>query len=429
MTVVGGPQYSSRMNKSVNRILRALGAQAWYTASGPKDVTTAGSAIGSVTDLLGISPALTQSTAASKPLLMRGDNLENRAHDSEFQNAGAHSVVRTTINRNSATAPNGLSTAATLVEDNTTNYRITGTATAYKMQGITGLSHVDSFYIKPNGRIKFDWYTNSDASHCQFTLTGGGSVGTVTGGTATITALANSWYYCTVTYTMGATSLIAPYIQFASDAGASTYLGDGVSGYITWGWQSRLASTSSTYVATTTPQYAGFGSRYVPAMYFDGANDQLVGATINLVGAKTIIGAVRTYSVAGADKCWFSQSSSYNLALTHYNGNSVHNYHGGGGADSNGACTNNADHILSFVHDGTTNAGSLTGYVDGAAIAAATSATTGYNSSFLVGDVGGGGKPWLGPIESILIFNRALSTSERQWVERFLGARCGITVA
>ncbi len=167
----------------------------------------------------------------------------------------------TTISANAIAAPDGTLTADALVE-NTSNaiHRTdqTGITTA-------AVAYVYSCYAKAIGSRQL--FMNADglmSASAAFNLTGSGSVvgtaGTAPNLAATIVALANGWYRCSVIGTASAaTSLVWLQINRSSfnTPADDTYVGDGVSGLYVWGAQLEAVtawnqSGPTAYIPTTT---------------------------------------------------------------------------------------------------------------------------------------------------------------------------------
>lgn len=166
------------------------------------------------------------------------------------------SSLGSTLSSNSATAPDGTTTADLVTEDGSSsahgyvNNRTLATSTVY----------TTSFWAKPNGRtfaiMRYTgtgWLNSDQAAF--FNLTGSGSLGTLgTGVTATITAYPNGWYRCTSTYTTAASSGTGSGSRLAFSSADTTqiYAGNSSSGMYFWGVQQEAGRFASSYIPTTT---------------------------------------------------------------------------------------------------------------------------------------------------------------------------------
>jgi hypothetical protein len=191
-------------------------------------------------------------------------------YSQEFDN-GVWVKSNSTVTANSTTAPDGTSTADTLIEDtNNTSHVVYRTSTT---QG----TYTFSFYAKANGRTAL--YSKSATGSSQyyavlFDLTGVTSAVTVVGTsytsvTSSIVSVGSGWYRCSYTFTVassvsgeiliGTSNTISPsYNAF----GNITYTGDGTSGLYLWGAQLEQRSAVTAYTATTTQAI----TNYIPAL-------------------------------------------------------------------------------------------------------------------------------------------------------------------
>ena len=172
------------------------------------------------------SNGLIQTTPQSRNLL---------TFTQEFDNA-VWSKTGATIAANSTTAPDGTSTADKIAEDTSTGvHRV-----AFTLSATAG---VFSVYAKAAERPFLLLATGVANEAAWFDLVTG-SLGTVqSAATATITAVGNGWYRCTVVST-GATNI---QMYAATANGVSTYAGTLNSGIFLWGAQLEQASTASDY--------------------------------------------------------------------------------------------------------------------------------------------------------------------------------------
>jgi hypothetical protein len=200
--------------------------------------------------------------------VLRGTG-QNLFLQSQTFDTGSWSVSNTTLTANTSTAPNGTLTADTLTENtaNTSHIIQQFTSSSY----VSGISYTLSFHAKPSGR-SWVWVFFPSAA---FSTSGGayfnistGVVGTVlAGATASITAVGDGWYRCSVTRTATVSSAGNTGIGLASADNTNTYTGDGVSGAIIWGAQLELGSTANTYIPTTTTAVYG-----TPTLSFSGVS-------------------------------------------------------------------------------------------------------------------------------------------------------------
>jgi hypothetical protein len=164
--------------------------------------------------------------------------------------------------------PFGGSTAWSLTEDSTTSGHYVNTS----LTSVNGLTYTYSAYLKQNTRTCAQLILTSIGTAggnviAGFDLTAGTTAGASSGGTATITAVGNGYYRCSVTVT--ATVVIASTVQIRSALTSSTtvssYAGNGTSGIYIYGAQIEIGSVTNTYIPTTTTAVYG-----TPTLSFSG---------------------------------------------------------------------------------------------------------------------------------------------------------------
>jgi hypothetical protein len=171
---------------------------------------------------------------------------------SEEFNDASWSKFLCTITQNSIAAPDGQVTADLLVEDTTNGFR----ALQQSFTAVASTAYAFSVYIKAGDRTFARVYAGTSASWTSapsaiFNL----STGAVqSGSNASIAAVGNGWYRCTVTGTFGATGgatafLVGPVL---TSGGTNSYLGTGANAIYVWGAQLEQSSTVGEYIPTTS---------------------------------------------------------------------------------------------------------------------------------------------------------------------------------
>ena len=383
------------------------------------------------------SISASQSTAASRPILSRYDNKENQARYSEdFTNA-------IWIDHNSTQSAN---TIANPVDGAVTADTIIETAAVTTIHGVryasfttfSGVSYRFSIYLKAKERTFADiniggsGFTSGDIF---INLSAGTITSETVTGTPTIESVGNGWHR--VSHTMTATSSGTPnfYILSCAVADNYTYTGDGTSGFYAYGFQIQRSSADTDYVSTTNiAQFSGInGSR---AMHYDGTADYL---SANALAASfsgsdlpmTIFTVHRSFDNS-ANKMIFSlgrNSSNTPLHLLRANSAAVKNAFRRDDASSsvntNFGSSTTALEIFSNVFTGT----DITLYVNGTLSGAANQAMnvgtiTLDRASLMARDTGGAVSEYTGGyLAEVVIYNRALTTGERESVEDYLTAK------
>lgn len=152
---------------------------------------------------------------------------------------------------NATIAPDGTTTASKIVEDATVA-QVHQAAQSFVMTD--NLDYTFSVYLKAAERTWAQVFLVAKTGgqrNAYFNLTTG-AIGAVSGGTtASIVALANGWYRCTVTMNAGVgAGGQAAWIGLATGDNGGTYNGDGVSGIYAWGAHVEQASLPTSYVPT-----------------------------------------------------------------------------------------------------------------------------------------------------------------------------------
>lgn len=215
-------------------------------------------------------------TGTSRTIYSTGWQLNSGSSVLDYVSSEAHNIClqsqdvtttwsndKTTDAANSAVAPDGTTTADSVIDDATASARHIVLQT---MTGMIAVPTTFSTYVKAGTR-GFAYIAIQDASSKHYGVTVNLSTGaagdTNSSGSPvnpsyTITSVGNGWYRVgvTVTPTAGTGYVIIGGADSATPASYSTlcpaYNGDGVSLFYTWGMQYELASSPGKYVATTS---------------------------------------------------------------------------------------------------------------------------------------------------------------------------------
>ena len=234
-----------------------------------------------------------QSTAASRPTYRARYNLLTQSED--FSQA-VWTKQNTTITTNAAVAPDGTTTADTLVETAANAVHV-----SYQIITATiGARYTFSCYAKAAQRSYVALQMYNTVSNARFTalfdLVGGSVVTTrtsnaPTGTSSSITDAGNGWWRIQITMDQVGGTQNYPQIAlsdsatptFASDL--PTYLGDGTSGAYIWGAQLLTANdataTGNAYQRIAAATVYDTAPIFRPYLAFDGLDDSLSTAAIN----------------------------------------------------------------------------------------------------------------------------------------------------
>lgn len=185
----------------------------------------------------------------------------------QFDNA-AWSKFATTVTANATTAPDGTTTADRILETTGTSTHLV--AANAMVSVVTGQSYTISVYVKPSGRNWFRITSNfSGGSYASFDIANG-VLGTVSGGTASITDAGNGWWRCSLTVVATSTGTASPDFRLATSNATISYAGNASLGVFLWGAQMEAVTyqtTPSTYYPTTVKNLLGYSQDFSNAAW------------------------------------------------------------------------------------------------------------------------------------------------------------------
>lgn len=159
---------------------------------------------------------------------------------------------QSSVTANAGTSPDGTNNAFRLVEDIT----VSSTHTLAKSPNITITANTTltiSAFVKADQRTFCRLWDDSSPTPwgAIFNLSNG-TIGTVGAqASASILALKNGWYRCSVTYTNTSTTS-RPRIGIANSSSTYIYTGNGVGSIFVYGGQFEAGSSSTSYIPTTS---------------------------------------------------------------------------------------------------------------------------------------------------------------------------------
>jgi len=243
-----------------------------------------------------------QTTLANRPILTRWPKAGKRnlfLRTQDFDNA-YWTKSGATISANTTTAPDGTTTADTLIESATTaaHYTVCLNATSGLVTGALSSTATFTVYAKAaSGTRYLQVYPKSaptGSAFARFNLQDGTSAVSGTGASASATSVGDGWYRCVLTYTVASAGLAIDFYygladDFADAAGTS-YAGDGTSGIYIWGAQLETGSSATDYQKVTNAyDITETGQADCWGLTFDGTNDGMAtAATLNLSGSDKV---------------------------------------------------------------------------------------------------------------------------------------------
>jgi hypothetical protein len=214
------------------------------------------------------------------------------------------------------TAPDGTNTADKLVENTATDeHRVTQSIT----KAASATTYTVSVFAKSterNMQLAIDSGSVSNAGQAIFNLTNGtvGSAtvdGTFTNASASIQALPNGWYRCSVTATTGTETTVRIRIRLVSGASTVSYTGDNTSGIFIWQGQLETGPVATSPIVTA----GSTASRVADAITLTSASS-LIGQSEGTLYAE----ALPILSAGTISRCVFevSDATDSNLVQLEY---------------------------------------------------------------------------------------------------------------
>jgi hypothetical protein len=244
----------------------------WLDGADATTITTASGAV-SQWNNKGSGADATQSTAAARPLLSRADNLGNLIlRSEEFESTWT--TTNTAVTANSTTAPDSTASADRISDDGTNGVH----SLSQNFNMFSGVQYAVSVRVKSGTlsqlKVNLPSPTNLSAT-CDLS---NGTVSNDGAGAgyidASISSIGSGWYVCSLNYTAQSNASQAVEFRTVSAGGFDTYTGSSDYLYL-WGAHVRELSWSSTYlVSSAILQYPGLnGSNW---LFFDGTDDKMV---------------------------------------------------------------------------------------------------------------------------------------------------------
>lgn len=387
--------------------------------------------VSSWTDQSGNGATPAQSTDNNKAVLTRGDNRENIIIQS--QNPGSVSWTKTNVaaTSNYSTNHDGASTAGrVLASAGAAQHRLSQALSALPTSyGKAGQTFVYDFYLK---YVNYQYVWVGDAGdtvwHGVNVDIQNGTLDTQTNVTnASISSLGSGWYRVRFSVTKSVSSQFDSYVAFSQSArttGSTSFTAAGTEEFLIGGACLRISSADSDEViSTTAPEIAGLNANR--ALRFDGVNDSMLftstPASLDLTGDFTLFSVVRLNSLTTGGildnetrdvKGWMYRVNSSGIFQVNTNQAGAHT-----SLDSTTPLAIGATYVHSFVKETSTGTHYLNGAADGTGTVS--DAVSGAGNQLYLGYTPTGAY-LSGFVGEVLVYDRALTTDERQAVEAYL---------
>ena len=197
-------------------------------------------------------------TGASDGFLVEEQRTNLLTYSAQFDNA-AWTKTRSSITANTIVAPDGTLTGDKLVEDTT----VSNTHVVYAPDyAATNTTLTATVYAKAGERSQFFLELSNFATGfggALFNLSTGvatniTNAGDYTNTSASISAVGNGWYRCSITTTKGSLNSTNRWIIELYNGSTTQYTGNGYSGIYIWGAQLEAGSFPTSYIPTVAAQ-------------------------------------------------------------------------------------------------------------------------------------------------------------------------------
>jgi hypothetical protein len=194
------------------------------------------------------------STLAPLGLLIEQSSTNLLLYSEDFSNA-VWAKNSTTITANTTVAPDGNTTADTLVAAGTSSNRINEAGSSF----VSGTTYSYTIFVKTGTKQYIQLglpasLMGGSAKRANFDVTNG-TLGTVDAAiTASITASSNGFYRCAITFTALATIVDSIYITMLDSSTAAFIANSTAGNIILWGAQFEALEFATSYIPTTTAQ-------------------------------------------------------------------------------------------------------------------------------------------------------------------------------